>query len=135
MQTERGGIVCLGGKYARVTQDDLGHGAFGWYAIHWDADAPTGDAEFELTDLGNGRGVARHVVTGACFGMDTTAFVDDIRKAFYLKPKGAGEPGGYEQPWLLKHPTTNTRYLLIEFQQPNGGQPFFPSPAVAWVTQ
>jgi hypothetical protein len=135
MQTERGGIVGLGGKYARATAADLGHGNAGWYAVHFDADAPDGDAEFELTDLGNGRGVARHVKTGACFGVDTTQFLEDIRKAFYLKPSEAGEPGGYEQPWLLKHPATGTKYLVVEFQQPNGGQPFFPAPAVAWVAK
>jgi len=132
MHTERGGIVGPAGKFGRASQADAGKGLFGFFALHFDADAAEGDAEFELTDLGNGRGEVKHVATGAYYGVDMTRFSDDLRKVHYLKPS---DPGGNEQPWLLRHPASGTKILLVEHAQPDGGQPFFPAPPVAWVAK
>lgn len=131
METERGGLVGPGGKFARSTHADAGKGLFGWYALHFDADAPEGDAEFELADLGNGRGQAQHITTGAYFGVDMTKFSNDLTKQFYLKPD---DPQGYEQPFLLAMPD-GTKLLMVEYEQtPDVPHPFVATP-VSWVSK
>ena len=129
MQTERGGLVGPGGKFARSSHADAGKGLFGWYALHFDADSSDGDSEFELTDVGNGRGQARHLSTGAYYGVDMTKFSADLTKQFYLKPS---DPQGYETPFLLAMPD-GTKMLLVEYEQTPDVPHAFVATPVSWV--
>ena len=130
MQTERGGLVGARGKFVRVDPASAGHGLFGGFAVHVDADNSDGDAEWTLSQP-DGRFCLTHVVTGQILGMDATQFSADLTKQYYTKPPDQRQ--GYESPILVRLPT-GTVIAYVEYDQDADAKPrhFLAAPLV-WV--
>jgi len=106
MQTERGGLRGPQGKFLRVLPGTQGQGM--WpdsFKVACDADAPTGDAEWEITQLEGGDAghfSIRSVPNGECyFGADAGKFTTDACHQYYTAPSVRG---ALEKPYGVTWP-------------------------------
>jgi len=131
MQTERGGLVGPGGKFSWIVPIEKGLGiakkAPPSWPIHFDADSPDGDAEFELSQPDSHFCVTA-VNAGCIVGWDNTQYSGDLTKQFYGLE--ANRRGAYESPAGYVLP--DGAVILIVEHQHESGRRYVAAP-LAWL--
>jgi hypothetical protein len=131
MQTERGGFVGPAGKFLRVMPGTLGRGLFKGYALAFDADAPDGDAEWELSQP-DANFKAVNVATGEMLGMDATRYSADLCHQVYTTGGDVTERGAYESLLGRRDGPRDDDPVLFLIRHEADGRTFYTAPLV-WV--
>lgn len=129
MLQEKGGLVALGGRFARP----FGPASIdpSWMGFAYDGSNSDGEYEFTLTEVSPGRGQVSSVIHGGFAGCDMTQYGGDMKQISYLKPS---DPAGYETFYMFGPVTpAGVRFLYVQYNPAVPGMPPFGVAVFTWV--